>query len=211
MSGSSVGATGRRIATSGRPISPKWVGVTGVVSGVMTLLFFMGLALASIFKHEVPAGSRFLVLAVLSFGAAMSVGFVSGAAAAKGKIPLPAPFNNVIAVSTSGGIAVLVILLLLGYHLYVKPDAPVRSNLVLALPAGTPREFTIENLSPEAIYDAGEVRTIGNKQLLYVEFVAGKSAGDLRITSLKNSGSGFESVIYEISKDGSIIKRSGNR
>ena len=207
MSGSPVRAAGRRGTTSGEAVSPKWVGITGAALGATTLLFFMSLALASIFKHEVPAESRFLVLVVLSFGAAMSVGFLSGAAVATGRIPLPGNLNNAMAVSTSGGIAVLVILLLVGYHLYVKPGAPVGGRVVLALPAGIPREFTIENLSPEAIYDAGEVRTVGNKQLLYVEFVAGKAAGALRITSLKNSGPGFESVIYEISKDGSITKQ----
>ena len=211
MGGSTARAANGRVTSSGRRLPPKWVGVTGVVFGGITLLFFMGLALASIFRHEVPAESRFLVLVVLSFGAAMSVGFISGAAVAKGNIPLPGPLNHVIAVSTSGGIAVLVILLLVGYYLYVRPEPPVRSSLVLVLPAGIPREFTIDNLSPESISDAGEVRTIGNKQLLYVEFVSGKAAGELRITSLKNSGPGFENVIYKISKDGSVTKQSDNR
>jgi hypothetical protein len=185
---------------------PKWVTIAGVIFGAITLFFFIGLTLASVFNFEVPAASRFLVVVVLSFGAATSVSFLGGAATAQGKIPLPGSPKNTFAVTTAGGVAVLLILLLVGYYLYVTPASQVRSQLVVTLPAGAPREFTIENLSPEKIVDVGEVRTVGNRQFLYVEFLPGKSSGNVRLTSLRDSGPGFENVVYEIRSDGRLIK-----
>lgn len=192
--------------------APKWIAVAGAVFGAITLLFFIGLTLASVFNFEVPTESRFLVLVVLSFGAATSAGFLGGAATARGMIPLPGTLKNTFAVSTAGGVAVLLILLLVGYYLYVKPAAAhARSQVVLTLPQGAPRDFTIENLSPEKIVDVGEVRTVGNRQFLYVEFLLGKSSGDVRLTYLKNSGSGFENVVYEVKADGRVVERSLNQ
>lgn len=185
--------------------APKWVAMAGAVFGAITLLFFIGLTLASVFKLEVPTESRFLVLVVLSFGAATSAGFLGGAATARGKIPLPGTLKNTFAISTAGGVAVLLILLLVGYYLYVKPAGFAGSQVVLILPPGAPRDFTIENLSPERIVDVGEVRTVGNRQFLYVEFLPGKSSGDIRLTYLKKSGPGFENVVYEVKADGQLV------
>jgi hypothetical protein len=203
-------ATGRKHYIPDPQSAPKWVAVAAAVFGGITLLFFIGLTLASLFNFEVPAESRFLVLVVLSFGAATSAGFLGGAATARGKIPLPGTLKNTFAVSTAGGVAVLLILLLVGYYLYVEPAAHARSQVVLTLPPGAPRDFTIENLSPEKIVDVGEVRSVGNRQFLYVEFLPGKSSGDVRLTYLKNSGPGFESVVYEVKSDGRLVERPQN-
>ena len=99
---------------------PKWVSVTGAFFFGATLVFFMVLVIVSVLRFEVPASARFLVLIVLALGAAGSFGFLGGAAAASGSIPIPGVQHNVVAFSTAGGVAILVIVLSLGYYLYAR-------------------------------------------------------------------------------------------
>jgi hypothetical protein len=96
---------------------PGWFQRAGFVTAAFTLLFFMSLVVASVIGHEVPSGSKFLVVAVLALGCAMSATFLGGEAVAAGKVPF---FGNAhpLAISTTGGIAVLVILLVLGHYFY---------------------------------------------------------------------------------------------
>ena len=97
-----------------------WVVVSGAIFGGLTLLFFMGLTLLSVFDYEIPCDSRFLVVAIVAFGASLSAAFLGGAAAAKGAIPIPLVKDHPVSFSVSGGIAVLVVLLLLSNRLFVK-------------------------------------------------------------------------------------------
>jgi hypothetical protein len=140
----------------------------------------------------------------------MAAGFIGGKAAADGKVPLPPPLNTPIAVSTTGGVAVLVIVLLLGYYLYVKPTSPARSQIVAVVPSGVPRDFTIDNLSPDSLADVGQFRTIGDRQFLYVEFLPGKLSGSLRLTYLNGSGPGFEKAVFRIKTDGKLVRQPEN-
>jgi len=94
--------------------------VWGGIFGGLILFFFMGLILLSVFGHEIPCDSRFLVVMIVAFGASLSVAFLGGAAAAKGVIPIPLVKDHPITFSVSGGIAVLVILLILSNRLFVK-------------------------------------------------------------------------------------------
>jgi hypothetical protein len=184
---------------------PWWIAMAGVIFGGVTLLFFMAVAVAALFGHEVPAESRFLILVVLAFGAAMAAGFFGGKAAAKGMIPF-----TPIAVSTTGGVAVLVIVLLLGYYLYVEPTSPARSQIVTVVPSGVPRDFTIDNLSPDSLADVGQFRTIGDRQFLYVEFLPGKLSGRLRLTYPDGSGPGFKKTVYRVKTDGELVTQPEN-
>jgi len=108
-------------------LNKPWIIVLGSIFGGVTLLFFMGLALLSVAGHQVPCESRFLVVAVIAFGASLSVAFLGGAAAAKGVLPLPFASQHPISFSVSGGIAVLVMLLLLSNNLFVQDcsDDPI--------------------------------------------------------------------------------------
>ena len=99
---------------------PSWFPIAGYCTGVVTLLFFMALVIASVFDHTVPQGGRFAVIVVLALGAAMSVTFLGGEAAARGDIPIPFSKTRPLAFSATGGISVLIVLLALGYVLYVK-------------------------------------------------------------------------------------------
>lgn len=101
-------------------LARPWVVVVGAIVGIVTLLFFMGLILLSTYGRQVPCDSRYLVITVIAFGAALSTAFLGGAAAAKGAIPLPFAQTHPLSISVSGGIAVLVIMLVLGTQLFSK-------------------------------------------------------------------------------------------
>jgi Fic family protein len=90
----------------------------GAASGGFTLLFFMGLILLSTFGHSVPKDSRFLVVIVLALTGGLSAGALGGNASARGTIPLPGANEHPLTVALTGGIAVLVILLILGARLF---------------------------------------------------------------------------------------------
>jgi hypothetical protein len=59
---------------------------------------------------------------VLALGAALSGSFLGGSAAAEGKIPLPFVKDHPIAFSAGGGVAILVIVLVIGYYIYIRPS-----------------------------------------------------------------------------------------
>jgi len=103
--------------------TPLWVAIAGVVSLILTLLFFMGLVIAGVAGKEVPCNSRFLVTVVLGLGAAIGSGFLGGHAAAEGRLRLPRLIGNPISFGVGGGIAVLVIVTTLGHQLYGCPPA----------------------------------------------------------------------------------------
>lgn len=117
-------------------ISPKvrspqrWVVATGATLGTLTLLFLMALVLMAAFGNEVPAGSRFLVVSVLAFGAGLASAFLGGAAAATGRIALPLAYKHPLEFSATGGIGVLLLVMVLGNTLYGSNDQPK------ALPSG---------------------------------------------------------------------------
>jgi hypothetical protein len=94
--------------------------VAGAVLGGLTLLFFMGLVLLSVAGHEVPCNSTFLVNITLSLGAALAVAFLGGNASATGAINIPLFKDHPLAISLSGGVAVLVIMLAVTSNLFGK-------------------------------------------------------------------------------------------
>src|SRR5207244_12130948 len=55
---------------------PSWVPIAGYVAGCGTFLFFMALVVASIFGHQVPHESRFLVGLLVAFGASLTASFI---------------------------------------------------------------------------------------------------------------------------------------
>jgi hypothetical protein len=100
--------------------APAWVLIVGVVFLGLAVLFMMALVVASLFKLHVECDSRFLVVGVMAFCAAIGAAFLGNDAAVRGNIPIPKAANHSLAISAGGGIAVLVMILLLGYNLYVK-------------------------------------------------------------------------------------------
>jgi len=102
-----------------RAAVPPWFQIAGFLCGGATLLFFMGLVLLSVLGRPVPDQAKPLVAFLFSIGAAMSVTFLGGEAAASGKIPFLGKSKPLV-FSASSGIAVLIILLVLLNYLYVR-------------------------------------------------------------------------------------------
>lgn len=96
------------------PKTPAWLMRASFAVLVLTLGFMMMLVLLATLGKEVPTGSRYLVVIVLAIGAAFSIGGLGGEAAVRGKIPVPGAQEHPLAVSATGGAAVLLIVLLLG-------------------------------------------------------------------------------------------------
>ncbi len=80
--------------------------------------------------YGVPHTSRFIVTVVLALSAGLSTHFLGGSAAASGHIPLPLAREHPIRFAATGGVAVLVMVLALGYVFYVRGEerlAPAES------------------------------------------------------------------------------------
>src|SRR5438046_7475241 len=100
---------------------PIWFPVCGAAFGGLTLFFFMGLVLLAIVGYQVPASSKFAVIAVLGLGCGLSSNFLGGSAAARGSLPLASIFKeHPIYFGLTGGIAVIVIVLTLGSVFYAS-------------------------------------------------------------------------------------------
>jgi hypothetical protein len=80
----------------------------------------MLLIILSLFNKEIPMTSRFIVVAFLALSVGLSSTFLGGTAAAKGGITLPFFRESPMSFAVTGGIAVFVIVLMLGYVLYVR-------------------------------------------------------------------------------------------
>jgi Fic family protein len=90
----------------------------GVGFGGAALIFFMGLVLLSAWGRPVPHDAHYLVVIVLALSGALSAGFLGGNASARGVIPFPGLNEHPLTVAFAGGIAVLVVLLVLGSRLF---------------------------------------------------------------------------------------------
>ena len=90
----------------------------GVGFAIVAMIFFMGLILLSIVGHTVPKDARFLVVIFLAFAGGLSAGAFGGNASARGAIPIPFVKEHPLTIALTGGIAVLVILLILGSRLF---------------------------------------------------------------------------------------------
>ena len=97
---------------------PDWFPKAGFICGFFTLIFFMGMVIASVFDFSIPKTERYLVITVLSLGLALSSSFLGGYALAQGKLPLPFAKDSPIKFSVAGGFAVFVITFALGYWFY---------------------------------------------------------------------------------------------
>jgi hypothetical protein len=89
----------------------------GAIFGGLALVFFMGLLLLSTLGHPVPNNARYLVVIVLALSGALSAGFLGGNASARGTLALPKLNEHPLVVAFTGGIAVLIALLVLGSKL----------------------------------------------------------------------------------------------
>jgi hypothetical protein len=85
----------------------------------MALLFFMYLVA---FGRDIACGMRFPVVAILALTSAMASGFIGGSAAARGQVPFRSTKDHPVVFALGGGVAVLVVVLVLGARLYANDD-----------------------------------------------------------------------------------------
>lgn len=80
---------------------------------------------------QVPLESRFLVISILAFTAGAGAGFLGGGANARGNLDVPI-LNTPIKVGLTGGIAVMVIIFILGSYLYPSKidDKQINERLI---------------------------------------------------------------------------------
>lgn len=101
--------------------TPAWFPIAGFVSGVVTLLFFMGLVLVSmLWDKTVPQGGKWAATVVLSLGVGLASSFLGGSARASGKLKIPFMKDNPVGFAIVGGGAMTLIFILIGYYTYVR-------------------------------------------------------------------------------------------
>ena len=99
---------------------PPWFPVAGYAAGMLTLVFFMGLVIVSLFMDKtVPQGGKWAATVALSLGIGLSTLFLGGSATVSGKLKIPFVKDNPVAFGIAGGAAVTLIFILIGYYTYV--------------------------------------------------------------------------------------------
>lgn len=98
---------------------PQWAPIVAGIIGAMTFLFFLTLSAVTFFHGSLPETSRFPIEVVLAIGGALSSALVGGHSVVNGPLPIPFVQNSTpMQISVAGGVATLVILLVLGRLLF---------------------------------------------------------------------------------------------
>ena len=93
---------------------PEWAPIVAGIIGAMTFLFFVALSAVSFFYGSLPEASRFPTEVVLAIGGAVSSALLGGHSVVNGPLPIPFVQNSTpMQISVAGGVATLVILLVL--------------------------------------------------------------------------------------------------
>jgi hypoxanthine phosphoribosyltransferase len=98
----------------------SWFPIAGFALVVLALLFLMSLIVLSLFGLEIPMTSRFILVAFLALAAGLGLTFLGSSAAAGGNLRIPVVGETPISFGVTGGIAAFVIILVLGYALYLR-------------------------------------------------------------------------------------------
>ena len=137
------------------PTFPSWAPSAGLAFGIATLVGLVVLILASSRGVEL---SEPLVAAFLALGVALSLGFLGGTAAVRGKLPLPGAERYPVTVSLAGGVAVFVVVFVVAWWAMRAP-APERPEVSYQVAPGTTLEEAILDLADRdrvtAAIDAG--------------------------------------------------------
>ncbi len=108
-----------------------WMAQAGFGLLALTILFLMSLVVADIAGLPVQCSGRGLVIFVMALSTGGAAAFLSGEAAAEGRIPLFG--GHVLKIATTGAIGAIVIVMALGFRLYAAgcqteidpdPDTP---------------------------------------------------------------------------------------
>ena len=200
--------------------------IFGAVVLVLTILFFMLLVGIAIAGHEVPPGTHVLVVIVLALGLAVGSAFLGGAAAVEGNVPIPGVTSHPLAFSVTGGVAVFVIVMLIGYFVYpeggdqpYKPVEEVSSqtttgweqmkiDLIAELEAHKNRENEIETVLKvlKAMSTDAERETQGEKESRVYAY---SSKAFLKDAVQFSARAGLGVGKYECTQANTYIRRAG--
>ncbi|HEX3091047.1 MAG TPA: hypothetical protein VHW72_00415 [Candidatus Angelobacter sp.] len=105
---------------SGKPGNdlPRWATIGAGVIGIVTFLFFVTLSVAGLFHHTLLPSDRFPAVVVLAFGTAVASVLIGGQAVVKGDLVPSSQKSRPVQFIVVGGIATLVVLLILGKILF---------------------------------------------------------------------------------------------
>ena len=87
--------------------------------GAVTLLFLMSLIIIEIFQQPVPQSARWLVVLFFAFSGGLSAAFWGGGASVRGTVQVPVLGEKNVRFNAYGGVAVVIILLILGKLLFL--------------------------------------------------------------------------------------------
>lgn len=119
--------------------APTWISIVGAVAGILTLLAFLGLTFASGLIPGYDVCASYLPLsAAFALGTGLAVSFIGGEAAIAGRLGLGLQ-RNAVAFSAGGGIAAMLIVLVLFFfnkpsECEVKPVDPELTLTVSQIP-----------------------------------------------------------------------------
>lgn len=94
--------------------APMWVRIVGVVFLGIAVLFFIVLSFLALYTNVDLCRARFPILVVIALVIAIGLGFLGGAAALEGKIPIPKSIYSPFKFGVSGGVGAFLIVLLVG-------------------------------------------------------------------------------------------------
>ncbi|HEY2120469.1 MAG TPA: Fic family protein [Candidatus Acidoferrum sp.] len=92
---------------------------SGMMFGAVAVVFFMALVLLQMFGHPVPETSKFLVVIILALTGGLSTTFLGGTGIVKGSVPVGDAEQHPLGYAATGGVAVLILLLVLGKILFL--------------------------------------------------------------------------------------------
>jgi hypothetical protein len=111
----------------GKPV-PAWLAVAGYIALGFTLLFLMGTYLLAIFGYSAPENARMVLVFIVAAGLAMGTAFLGTDASAHGRIPIPLAEKSPVAFSVTGGVAVFIVVMLIGYYVYGNDSGAVADS-----------------------------------------------------------------------------------
>ena|GEM_PF-5770408 len=140
---------------------PLWAPKAGVIIGSATLVFLMILVFMTLFGAVIDQATRYLIVAILALGTALATSFLSGSAAAEGKLPFSLS-GKPITFSVTGGIATFVIVFSLVSFLWKPADTgtngsegePHRSFSGRLTVDGVPFKDAYLTLFPDSLNDS---------------------------------------------------------
>ena len=114
-----VDPNGRITLKPKRDHESQWRLFAGIAFAALTLIYLMVVSLLP----PIPKENRFPLLLVAALGFGLSAGVLGGAAKVQGSLPLPlqqAASKHPVAFSLTGGIAVAILVILLGWLIYLR-------------------------------------------------------------------------------------------